>query len=357
MAGTIGIKIANGDFFPVLEENSSAQKRLILTTVHNGQESVQIDLFRSLSKSMLDAQYIGSLVVENIRPRSRGEPSIEMVISSGKGGNITADAWDRDGSKGNEHHILNVSLKTLDSTEQEENIPDFDLEKQESYTPAGLYDTNESSGRKRKKSPWLAIILIILFVIVAIALLWYFFLGGRDKLPSIIESVSGRFTAMTEQSAPPPPAPVVSAAPSPPQETPPAPSPSPTPASESPAPTPAPVEPAPVAVPAPVEPVPVAAPPPAEPPPIIQAPVEPPPARPQVVERKRPPAPVSSYKVPAVIPANGAPYQLRWGDTLWDISEAFYRNPWLYPRIARYNNIRNPNLIISGRTIRIPPLN
>jgi nucleoid-associated protein YgaU len=27
----------------------------------------------------------------------------------------------------------------------------------------------------------------------------------------------------------------------------------------------------------------------------------------------------------------------------------------LYPRIARYNGIRHPDLIISGRTIRIPP--
>jgi nucleoid-associated protein YgaU len=56
-------------------------------------------------------------------------------------------------------------------------------------------------------------------------------------------------------------------------------------------------------------------------------------------------------------PRGGAPYTIRWGDTLWDISEAFYRNPWLYPRIARFNAIRNPDFIISGRTIRIPPRN
>ena len=92
----------------------------------------------------------------------------------------------------------------------------------------------------------------------------------------------------------------------------------------------------------------------APPPPVITAPTAPPPARPQT-ERVRPPAPVKSYRVPAVIPRNGVVYQIQWGDTLWDISEAFYRNPWLYPRIARYNNIRNPDLIISGFNIRIPP--
>jgi nucleoid-associated protein YgaU len=89
---------------------------------------------------------------------------------------------------------------------------------------------------------------------------------------------------------------------------------------------------------------------------VIKAPVEPPPAKTQEA-RKRPPAPVASYKVPSTIPKEGVSYRIRWGDTLWDIAEAFYRNPRLYPRIARFNNIRNPNLIISGRTIRIPPKN
>jgi nucleoid-associated protein YgaU len=66
---------------------------------------------------------------------------------------------------------------------------------------------------------------------------------------------------------------------------------------------------------------------------------------------------VANFKVPATIPKEGFAYRIRYGDTLWDISEAFYRNPRLYPRIARFNNIRNPNMIISGRTIRIPPKN
>jgi nucleoid-associated protein YgaU len=65
----------------------------------------------------------------------------------------------------------------------------------------------------------------------------------------------------------------------------------------------------------------------------------------------------SRYTVPETIPENGVAYKIRWGDTLWDISEAYYRNPWLYPRIARFNGIRNPDRIISGNTIRIPPKN
>ena len=63
---------------------------------------------------MLNAQYIGSLLVENIGPRPKGEPSIEMVISAGEDGTITADAYDLDAGPNSEHHTLNVSLKTED---------------------------------------------------------------------------------------------------------------------------------------------------------------------------------------------------------------------------------------------------
>lgn len=47
-------------------------------------------------------------------------------------------------------------------------------------------------------------------------------------------------------------------------------------------------------------------------------------------------------------------YTIKWGDTLWDISNAYYRNPCLYRRIADYNAIRNPDYIVSGGTIRLP---
>ena len=56
---------------------------------------------------------------------------------------------------------------------------------------------------------------------------------------------------------------------------------------------------------------------------------------------------------PEVKPADIV-YKIKWGDTLWDISEAYYKTPWKYPKIARYNNIRDPDYIISGTTISIP---
>ena len=47
-------------------------------------------------------------------------------------------------------------------------------------------------------------------------------------------------------------------------------------------------------------------------------------------------------------------YTVVKGDTLWDISESYYKTPWKYPKIADYNKIKNPDLIISGTDILIP---
>ena len=47
MAGsTIGIKIADGSYYPVLAEGFTGTKRLTLTTVKDDQDRVQIDLYR-----------------------------------------------------------------------------------------------------------------------------------------------------------------------------------------------------------------------------------------------------------------------------------------------------------------------
>ena len=66
-----------------------------------------------------------------------------------------------------------------------------------------------------------------------------------------------------------------------------------------------------------------------------------------------PPAP-KVEKEPEVKKSADVNYHIRWGDTLWDISESYYKTPWKYPRIATYNKIKNPDLIIAGTDIKIP---
>ena len=61
---------------------------------------------------------------------------------------------------------------------------------------------------------------------------------------------------------------------------------------------------------------------------------------------------------PPVVEEEPAPkvitYKIKWGDTLWDIADTYYKNPWKYKFIAKHNNIKNPDHIISGTFIEIP---
>ena len=91
----------------------------------------------------------------------------------------------------------------------------------------------------------------------------------------------------------------------------------------------------------------------------IEQPVPSPPVQPEQPVKQEPPVQQTkpAVKEPA---ASGSGqkairYKLRWGDTLWDLSETYYRNPWLYTKIAKHNKLKNPDLIISGTYIEIPP--
>jgi len=52
-----------------------------------------------------------------------------------------------------------------------------------------------------------------------------------------------------------------------------------------------------------------------------------------------------------------ATYQIKKGDTLWDISAALFRDPFLWPLLWQANpTITNPDLIYAGNTLAIPSL-
>ncbi|NOY15133.1 MAG: LysM peptidoglycan-binding domain-containing protein [bacterium] len=52
---------------------------------------------------------------------------------------------------------------------------------------------------------------------------------------------------------------------------------------------------------------------------------------------------------------NEATYIVKKGDMLWWLSKRFYNNPYLYVKVAKYNNIKTPSLIEVGQVIKFPP--
>lgn len=323
---SIGIKLADGKFYPVLDEGSPASKILEVSTVRDNQTSVQINLFRAEDASVIwvddtpGVKYVGTLIIEDISEKPAGDPTISLTLTLNDSNELSAEAVDLDSGS---RQVLNVSLETLE-TPNIYALPDFDLVPNDSdiflgedpdhqnvvvegpvpgNAPEGLFDMNREEERKNGifMPAWLCILILAVGVVaLVLAMIVY----ARVLVMS---------TSISEQQqvvAPP----VV--------ETPVVPA----------------VEPAPVP-----EPVPEV--------------ITPPPV--EVVEE----APVAVVvEEPVVIPVQPEPveevkdirYKIKWGDTLWDIAESYYRNPWLYPKIAQHNKIKNPNLIISGTYIDIP---
>ena len=59
-----------------------------------------------------------------------------------------------------------------------------------------------------------------------------------------------------------------------------------------------------------------------------------------------------------LVPTQGGPalsHRVQWGDTLWRITERYYGNPYLYDLLAGENALPDPDLLIPGTELRLPP--
>ena len=447
---TIGIKLADGSFYPVLEDNTPSEKKLELTTAHNNQTKVMVDLYRSATCSMDDAEYVDSLQIENLVARPNGEADIKFTISLDEDNQLSAKIVDSEtGNESNttitlvsrtleerlvtdeygindsnsnkagavaagavaaggllaaaaamrekvkdeieveeepvvenvddgvpfgdetlveeaavEESVSNEEISADETiidetfadealaddtiTEDNSGLPDMDFdipddttetetpempddffntddldnteERQEtmkdptfdSVSPAagglnfdGLYDEETERGtpaengadevKKKTKVPVIICIICAIICIIA-TLLILFIIPSKYNLITKKHAKEAGTTVAIEEPAP---------------EAEPIPEP----------------EPEPVVPEAKEDEI-----------IIIEKAEEVVPAQPPVAEEK---------------PKN-ITYKIKWGDTLWDIADTYYKNPWKYKYIARYNGIKNPDYIISGTKIVIP---
>ncbi len=310
---TIGIKIADGSYYPVLEKGFTGRKKLTVTTIKDNQEKVQIDLYRGNGGGLEQPSYIGSLIVENIPPAPQGEPEIELLLGINPDGELSAEASDM---RTGESQKFSTTLTRLSEVELTD-APEFEVEGDGKTVAASDFEepplTGESyrvteADRRRevleheKRGPnLLLLILFVLLGVLLVAAIAYF----------IYKSVRGPETPplSAQGSAPVAVAPQQPAAPA----------------------QPAPAQPAPAAAPAGPQ------------------------AGVQAQQGSGGQASVkSSTREAAVVAKGGVTYRIKRGDTLWDISATYYRNPWLYHKLARANSIRNPDLIFAGTRIYIP---
>ncbi|MCR5254181.1 MAG: LysM peptidoglycan-binding domain-containing protein [Treponema sp.] len=93
---TIGIKLADGSFYPVLKEGSPSERLLELTTAHNNQTKVMVDLYRSELGSMEDAEYVDSLQIEDLNEHPNGVPTLTFTVSIDENNKLSAKMVDNE---------------------------------------------------------------------------------------------------------------------------------------------------------------------------------------------------------------------------------------------------------------------
>lgn len=111
----IGIKIADGSFYPILEEGKPGEKKLEVTTVRDDQTTVQINLYKSESGSMDDADYVDTLLIDNLVPHHKEEPSFDLLVKIDENNMLSAEIDDPEtgGKSDTKVSLVNMGNKSI----------------------------------------------------------------------------------------------------------------------------------------------------------------------------------------------------------------------------------------------------
>lgn len=90
---TIGIKLADGSFCPVIMTGTRYPTTLQLTTVHNNQQKIRVDV---LIETAQRVDYLDSLTIDHIESKTAGMPTIELQMSFDDNNNLQARIVDLD---------------------------------------------------------------------------------------------------------------------------------------------------------------------------------------------------------------------------------------------------------------------
>jgi hypothetical protein len=313
---TIGIKLGDGSFYPILDQDFTGKKRFVLSTVRDNQESMQIDFYRSQDKDIQTAEYIGSLMIEDIQPSPKGEPEIEVILGLDEKNKLNAVAKNL---ASEDKQTLSVVLESLEG-EPAYGMPDFELGEDiettqvldedkgsdEEGITGDTYPFEDEDRRKKhitkKRNPFFIFLFVLvgLIGVAGLAILAYWLLttfgviekipltiGNRDRteIPDqtdedIVESDTNTMTSGEDE---------VSGQGTGDQN--------------------------------------------------------------QGTEDTQGISDTGSESL-----ETGFYYDIKWGDTLWDIAANYYRDPFQWYRIYRdpRNNIKNPDLIFADSKLYIP---
>ncbi|MFQ3619885.1 MAG: hypothetical protein SNJ78_02960 [Spirochaetales bacterium] len=120
----IGLKLADGRFFPLMEESETRVIRVILTPVTTNQSQVKVDLLRGDPEEQASSwEYLASLVLEHIKPLEDGNAELELLVQLFNANTLVSRIKDLGSG---EYQSLRIDLESLDTGEL--SLPDYQPE-------------------------------------------------------------------------------------------------------------------------------------------------------------------------------------------------------------------------------------
>jgi hypothetical protein len=290
----IGIRLADRSVFQVFPDERPGKRRVILSTSHEGQDRVEIPIVRSTGDPVSRPAPItlGTLRLEDLAVLPRDEQEIQLTLTLGAGGTLAVAATDA-GSGNVESISINLPQATAEAA----------------YVVPESLTSLPAKATTAPRRLWPAILVLLVLIVLLGGALWLAF-GSADRpvdTETAENDVAGgevltrsRLDDGESETAAAP-------APSEPDET-------------------------------------------------AGAGGEEAPMAPEESTAGAPTASASSAVASpdASPPVGSIEYRIRRGDTLWDLANSFYGNPWLYPTLAETNRIPDPDLIYAEDKLTVP---
>jgi molecular chaperone DnaK (HSP70) len=291
---SIGIKLYDDSFVPVLTEGEIKSKKLILTTVKDNQEKAIIELYEGNSDKCINNEYLGKLVIAINRETVKGEPGIEVHLRLSDEGMLYAKAWDTESGTQSEVKIEHSeSRRIFQETMSDDEIKGLsgagNSEKVESISEETYEENKPKSGINAVRT--VLVVLIIIIFLALLTLLGIFLYNSWTKMQAENKTKNEERLKIEEQKKVD-------------EEN-------------------------------------------------QRLADEKKKQEEERLAKLKEEQEAEKNKVQTT-EVQGKKHYIRWGDNLWNICKRYYKDPWYYPSLAEVNNIKVPRKIFAGTYLIIP---
>jgi len=190
---SIGIKLFDDTFVPVLKSDEQKSRKLSLTTIEDNQTKAVVSLYEGSSDKCKNNTFLGKLVIPINRDTGKGEPAIEVHLRNDESGILFAKAWDADS-----HEECSIEIKHSAGSKRiyPETLSDIEIENlkgtenyHEDNSEFEGYSDDRSSNDLKKN-----IVILVAIVVVIVILGFLSFLGASFIYKNFIKDKLGKKT-------------------------------------------------------------------------------------------------------------------------------------------------------------------